>query len=329
MRVIFMAGFALCLAGQTPDFNRQVRPILSDKCWTCHGADAATKGKRLRLDEEGSAREARLKIVAKVTARQMPPGAPLAAVDLETLTRWAEGGAPWEKHWAYVPPKREAGGSIDGFVRARLAKDGLQPTKPASRETLLRRVHLDLTGLPPTLEELNRNESYAATVNRLLASPRFAERMAARWLDAARYADSNGYQTDGERVMWRWRDWVLEAFDKNMPFDQFVVEQMAGDLLPNATLSQKIATGFQRNHRGNGEGGIVAEEYLAEYAADRVETMSTVFLGSTIGCARCHNHKYDPFAQKEFYQLFAYFHNIGERGRYFKFGNTPPFIHAP
>jgi len=324
-----MAGFALCLAGQTPDFNRQVRPILSDKCWTCHGADAATKGKRLRLDEEGSAREARLKIVAKVTARQMPPGAPLAAVDLETLTRWAEGGAPWEKHWAYVPPKREAGGSIDGFVRARLAKDGLQPTKPASRETLLRRVHLDLTGLPPTLEELNRNESYAATVNRLLASPRFAERMAARWLDAARYADSNGYQTDGERVMWRWRDWVLEAFDKNMPFDQFVVEQMAGDLLPNATLSQKIATGFQRNHRGNGEGGIVAEEYLAEYAADRVETMSTVFLGSTIGCARCHNHKYDPFAQKEFYQLFAYFHNIGERGRYFKFGNTPPFIHAP
>lgn len=320
-----ITAFGVCLYGQTPNFNRQVRPILSDKCWTCHGTDS----KLLRLDRETSAREARSKIVARVTAKQMPPGAPLAAAEIETLRQWAEAGAPWEKHWAYEPPQRQPGGSIDGLVRAKLEVVGLKPAPKARPEKLLRRLYLDLTGLPPTIEELESPVSYEQTVDRLLASPRYAERMTARWLDAARYADSNGYQTDGERVMWRWRDWVLEAFEKNMPFDQFVVEQMAGDLLPGATLSQRIATGFQRNHRGNGEGGIVAAEYLAEYAADRVETMSTVFLGSTVGCARCHNHKYDPFSQKEFYQLFAYFHNIGERGRYFKYGNTPPFIHAP
>jgi hypothetical protein len=329
MRFWITALWTSALLGQGPDFNREVRPILSDKCWSCHGTDAAGK---LRLDQESSAQAARKAIVARVTARTMPPkhtGRVLTDLEIRTLAQWAEAGAPWEKHWAYVVPQRQAGGSIDGFVRARLAKEGLKPSPKAARETLLRRVYLDLTGLPPTVADLERVESYEATVDRLLASPRYAERMTARWLDAARYADSNGYQTDGERMMWRWRDWVIEAFQKNMPFDQFIVEQMAGDLLPNATLSQRIATGFQRNHRGNGEGGIVAEEYLAEYAADRVETMSTVFLGSTVGCARCHNHKYDPFSQKEFYQLFAYFHNIGERGRYFKYGNTPPFISAP
>jgi hypothetical protein len=332
MRVFVWIAVTGCLFGQVPDFNREVRPILSDKCWTCHGADAASKKIALRLDQEKPTQAARGSIVKRIVARQMPPahtGSKLSDAEIRTLTEWADAGAPWQKHWAYLPPVREVGGSIDGFVRARLAKEGLKPAAPAKRETLLRRLSLDLTGLPPTLEELDRNEPYEAAVDRMLASPRFAERMTARWLDAARYADTNGYQTDGERVMWRWRDWVIDAFQKNMPFDQFILEQMAGDLLPNATLSQRIATGFQRNHRGNGEGGIVAAEYLAEYAADRVETMSTVFLGSTVGCARCHNHKYDPFTQKDFYQFFAYFHNIGERGRYFKYGNTPPFIHAP
>ena len=328
IRGLFVFSLAFGLFGQGPEFNRQVRPILSDKCWTCHGTDAAAKGIKLRLDKEESARSARLLIRDRIVAKTMPPkhvGNPLSEGEITTLSQWAEAGAPWQMHWAYLPPAREVGGSIDGFVQAKLKKEGLKPTPEASRETLIRRLSLDLTGLP----DAPRNESYEATVDRLLASPRFAERMTARWLDAARYADTNGYQTDGERMMWRWRDWVIEAFDKNMPFDQFILEQMAGDLLPNATLSQKIATGFQRNHRGNGEGGIVAAEYLAEYAVDRVETMSTVFLGSTVGCARCHNHKYDPFSQKDFYQFFAYFHNIGERGRYFKYGNTPPFIHAP
>lgn len=328
IRGLFVFGLAVGLFGQGPEFNRQVRPILSDKCWTCHGTDAAAKGIKLRLDKEESARAARLLIRDRIVAKTMPPkhvGNPLSEGEIATLSQWAEAGAPWQMHWAYLPPVREAGGTIDGFVQARLKKEGLSPTPEASRETLIRRLSLDLTGLP----ESPRNESYEATVDRLLASPRFAERMTARWLDAARYADTNGYQTDGERMMWRWRDWVIEAFDKNMPFDRFIVEQMAGDLLPDATLSQRIATGFQRNHRGNGEGGIVGAEYLAEYAADRVETMSTVFLGSTVGCARCHNHKYDPFSQKDFYRFFAYFHNIGERGRYFKYGNTPPFIHAP
>lgn len=336
MRPVFLCFFTATLYAQTVEFNRQVRPILSDKCWTCHGTDAAAKGIRLRLDQEASTQAARNLIIDRVTtenkARRMPPthtGNTLTANEIAILRTWAESGAPWQMHWAYLPPTRQPGGSIDTFVKNKLSSLGLKPSPPAQRETLLRRLTLDLTGLPPTPAELDSTEPYEATVDRLLGSPRFAERMTARWLDASRYADTNGYQTDGERVMWRWRDWVINAFQNNMPFNQFILEQMAGDLLPNPTLSQRIATGFQRNHRGNGEGGIVAEEYLAEYAADRVETMSAVFLGSTVGCARCHNHKYDPFSQKDFYQFFAYFHNIGERGRYFKYGNTPPFLHAP
>jgi len=166
-------------------------------------------------------------------------------------------------------------------------------------------------------------------VDRLLTSPRYGERMAARWLDAARYADSNGYQYDGERVMWRWRDWVIEAYNRNLPYDRFAVEQLAGDLLSNATPDQRLATGFNRNHRGNTEDGIVPEEYAVEYVVDRLETTSTVFLGVTLGCARCHNHKYDPFTQKEFYQFFAYFNNVPENGRAMKYGNSPPLMKAP
>ena len=172
-------------------------------------------------------------------------------------------------------------------------------------------------------------DAYERLVSRLLASPAYGERRAIRWLDAARYADTNGYQTDGERSMWRWRDWVIDAVNANMPFDQFTVEQIAGDMLPHATLNQKIASGFNRNHRGNAEGGIIPEEYQAEYVVDRVETTSTVWLGVTLGFARCHDHKYDPFRQKEFYQVFAYFNNVPERGRAIKVGNSPPMIKAP
>src|SRR4029077_11324342 len=197
---------------------------------------------------------------------------------------------------------------------------------------LIRRVTLDLTGIPPSPAEVDaflRDGDYEKVVDRLLKSPRYGERMAARWLDAARYADTNGYQTDGERSMWRWRDWVIGAFNRNMPFDQFTIEQIAGDMLPNATLDQKIASGFNRNHRGNGEGGIVPEEYAVEYVVDRVDTTATVWLGLTLGCARCHDHKYDPFTQKEFYQLFAYFNNVPEKGRVTEIGNSAPWIPAP
>ena len=216
-----------------------------------------------------------------------------------------------------------------------MEKELLDPSKAADKEILIRRVTLDLTGMPPTIEEIDAylaDESpnaYEKLVDRLLQSPRYGERMAVEWLDAARYADTNGYQTDGERSMWRWRDWVINAYNENMPFDQFTIEQLAGDMLPNATLDQKIATAFNRNHSLNAEGGIVPEEFLVEYAVDRVATTSTVWLGLTMGCARCHDHKFDPLQQKEFYEFSAFFNNINERGKGFKYVNSPPFITAP
>src|SRR5262245_8945536 len=249
---------------------------------------------------------------------------------------------PAPKHWSFVPPQRPAvpivnnvRNPIDGFIRTRLNREKLTPASEADRATLIRRVTLDLTGLPPTPAEVeaflndHSPDAYEKVVSRLLASPRYGERMAMRWLDAARYADSNGYQSDGERTMWRWRDWVIDAFNANMPFDRFTIEQLAGDLLPNATLEQRIATGFNRNHRGNGEGGIIPEEYAVEYVVDRVDTTATVWLGLTMGCVRCHDHKYDPFTQREYYQLFAFFNNVPEHGRAIKYGNSPPFIPTP
>ncbi|MCP5110849.1 MAG: DUF1549 domain-containing protein, partial [bacterium] len=213
--------------------------------------------------------------------------------------------------------------------------EGLGSSPEASKETQIRRVTLDLTGLPPTIKEVDTfladhsPHAYEKVVDRLLASPRYAERMAFRWLDAARYADTNGYQSDGVRSMWRWRDWVIDAFHTNKPFDEFTIEQIAGDMLPDATREQVIASGFHRNHRTSAEGGIIDEELRVEYVADRVETTSTVWLGLTMGCARCHDHKFDPLSQKEFYQFFAYFNNVPERGFVFNFGNEPPYIRAP
>ncbi len=353
----------------TIEFNRDIRPILSDKCFQCHGP--GTQMATLRFDQEEGAKHAlkdgrfaivpgepaRSQLIARITATnpavRMPrsqngaaAGEPLSERQIALLTRWIEQGATWQKHWSFIPPKRPdlpkdlkdakwVRNPIDAFVLQRLEREGLKPSPEADRATLLRRVSLDVTGLPPTPAELDAfladtsPNAYEKVVDRLLRSPQYGERMAFPWLDAARYADSNGYQTDGERFMWRWRDWVIDAFNRNMPYDQFTIEQLAGDLLPNATLDQKIATGFNRNHRGNSEGGIVPEEYAAEYVVDRVDTTSTVFLGLTVGCARCHNHKFDPITQKEFYQLFAYFNNVPEHGKFRRVGNSPPYIAAP
>ena len=324
------------------EFNRDIRPILSDRCFSCHGPDERNRKAGLRLDSEASVRARTAQILERVTSenkgRRMPPvfaGAALSEREQALMKEWVEAGAPWQKHWSLIPPRRADGQSIDTLVRARLEREGLRPSPRAAKPTLLRRVSLDLTGLPPSPEDAEaflRDESpqaYEKVVDRLLASPRYAERMTARWLDAARYADTHGYQTDAERFMWRWRDWVLEAFAKNMPFDQFTVEQLAGDLLPNATRAQVIATGFNRNHRANGEGGSLDAEFLVEYAIDRVEATSTVWLGLTAGCARCHDHKYDPLTQREFYGLYAFFNNLPEKGKVFKYGNSPPLIPAP
>jgi hypothetical protein len=347
------------------EFNRDIRPILSENCFTCHGPDRARRKADLRLDTEAGAfadlggsraiepgdpdKSELLRRVATDNRRErMPPaksGRRLTERQIQLLRRWIEQGAKWQAHWSLIPPKRPplphvrdaawTRNALDAFVLARLEREGLRPSPQANRITLLRRVTLDLTGLPPTPAEVDAflndasPHAYEKVVDRLLASPRFGERMAVPWLNGARYADTNGYQSDGERSMWRWRDWVIEAFNRNMPFDQFTIEQLAGDMLPGATLEQRIASGFNRNHRGNAEGGIIPEEYAVEYVVDRVDTTATVWLGLTLGCARCHDHKFDPVTQKEFYRLFAYFNNVPERGKAIKYGNSPPFIKAP
>ena len=347
------------------DFAREVRPILSDNCFSCHGPDEATRQRGLRLDVHeglfedrgrlggpvvvaGNAADSRLyqRLVTESSRLRMPRGSdPLTDEQIETLRLWIDQGAEWATHWAFIPPARPAvppvsdpewiRNPIDNFVLARLDGEGLGPSAEADRATLLRRVTLDLTGLPPTPGELaaflndDSPDAYERAVDRLLGSERYGERMATEWLDAARYADTNGYQTDGERTMWRWRDWVIDAYNANMPFDRFTIEQLAGDMLPDATREQRIATAFNRNHSQNGEGGIVVDEFLVEYAVDRVETTSTVWLGLTLGCARCHDHKFDPISQREFYEVLANFNNIPERGKAFKYVNSPPLITAP
>ena len=351
---------------QAVEFNRDIRPILSDKCFTCHGPDPSQRMSKLRLDTEAGAfadlgerfaivpgEPARSEMYRRISSSEpavrMPPafsGRTLTPQQIDLIRRWIEQGAKWQaQHWSFIPPRTPAlprvhnrswpRNSIDFFVLERLEREGLSPSGEADKATLIRRVSLDLTGLPPTPAEIDAflqdpsPNAYEKVVDRLLDSPRYGERMAAQWLNAARYADTNGYQTDAERSMWRWRDWVIDAFNRNMPFDQFTIEQIAGDMLPNPTLEQRIATGFNRNHRGNGEGGVIPEEFAVEYVVDRLETTSTVWLGLTLGCARCHDHKYDPFTQKDFYRLFAYFNNVPEKGRANKYGNSPPMIKAP
>ena len=349
-------------AQQRVDFNRDIRPILSENCFTCHGPDDGTRKAKLRFDtKEGAFAKAGVIVAGNVANSRlikrivttdpdvvMPPpssGHKLTTAQIDLLTRWINEGANWGLHWSFVAPQRPAlpkvkdtnwpRNPIDYFVLARLEQEGLKPSPEADKALLLRRVTLDLTGLPPTQNELDEfladaaPNAYEKVVDRLLASPRYSERMAFRWLDAARYSDTHGYQRDGDRTMWRWRDWVIDAFNQNLPFDQFTIQQLAGDLLPNPTIEQRIATGFNRNHRANSEGGIVPAEYYVEYIVDRVDTTSTVFMGLTVGCARCHSHKYDPITHKDYYQLFAYFNSIPETGMIGDFGNARPWMAAP
>ena len=368
--VAFVCTWLAPLAAATEaavEFNRDIRPIFSDKCYTCHGPDAGNRKTKLRFDVEGGAKidlgkgrqaiapgdpeksEVYRRVASDDAAVRMPPAymgrEKLTGREIDLIRRWIGQGAPWERHWSLIPPKRApvpgvseknwARNPIDYFVLDRLDHEGLKHSPEADRRMLIRRVTLDLTGLPPAPAEVEAfvNDSspaaYEKVVDRLLASPRYAERMAYRWMEVARYGDTNGYQTDGVRQMWRWRDWVIDAFDRNMPFDEFSIEQLAGDLLPNPTLDQRIATAFHRNHRTSAEGGIVPEEFRVEYVADRTETTSIVWLGLTVGCARCHDHKYDPIKQKEYYQLFAYFNNVPEKGLVYNFGNEEPYIKAP
>ncbi|MEM6797988.1 MAG: DUF1549 domain-containing protein, partial [Planctomycetota bacterium] len=336
-------------------FAYEVLPILSDKCFLCHGPDETTREAGLRLNTEEGVREAfaggdfdtseAWRRIHLNNDEKMPPdelGKPLSKEEIATLKDWMESGAPWSGHWAFerierpeVPDIKAGTNPIDAFIQQRLELKGWQANGRAAWETLARRASLDLTGLPPSPEDSRvflenaSEDAWEKYLGRLLASPHYAERMAVDWLDGARYADTNGYQNDFRRHMWPWRDWVIEAFARNMPFDQFTVEQLAGDLLPSPTDSQRIATGFNRNNRTVTEAGSLPEEWLVENVIDRVETTGAVFLGLTVGCARCHDHKYDPVSQQDFYSLFAFFHNVKEKGVHTeKRGNMPPLMHV-
>jgi hypothetical protein len=347
------------------EYNRDVRPILSENCFSCHGFDAQKRQAGLRLDTpEGAYRKLRSGKSAFVPGKpnaseaiqrilmkgplHMPPASAkkeLKPEQVEILRRWVVQGAHYEKHWAFTTPKRPPipavknqrwpRNAIDRFILARLEKEGLKPAPEADRRTLIRRLYLDLTGLPPTLDEVRAflkdtsPEAYEKLVDRILLSPRFGERMAVKWLDLARYADTHGYHIDSHRDMWRWRDWVIDAYNNNLPYDQFVIQQIAGDLIPNATLSQRIATGFNRNHPINFEGGAIPEEYQTAYVVDRIDTTATTFLGLTFRCAQCHDHKYDPFTMKDYYRFYAFFNTIEEVGLDGSKGNAVPFLKAP
>jgi hypothetical protein len=340
-------------AQQSPTFNRDVRPVLSDRCFSCHGPDSAKREADLRLDERTAAIAAKAivpgkpeeslilqRVLSNDPDTVMPPDhaklGRLSAAEVDILRRWIENGAEYESHWAFIPitpgqtTDATISGVVDDLIRSSLTTRGLTPQPPASRETIIRRLSFDLTGLPPAPAEvtefINSNDprAFKQLVDRLLASPRYGERMAVDWLDTARYADSYGFQVDREREMWPWRDWVIDSFNRNLPFDQFVTWQLAGDLLPNASQEQILATAFNRLHQQESEGGSVEEEYRVEYVADRVQTFATAFLGLTFECARCHDHKYDPISQQEYYQLFAMFQNIDEAGLYSYFTTSPP-----
>jgi hypothetical protein len=357
--LLFLGAAALSqAAGKPVDFDRDVRPILSDRCFACHGPDDRPRMANLRLDTEAGLQAvapgdpAKSRLLARISATnpalRMPPaktGPGLTETQIATIRQWIEQGAKWERHWAFVPPQRPAlpavrtekwaRNPVDRFVLARLEREGLKPSPEADRATLLRRLSFDLTGLPPTTAELDTYladksaDAYEKQVDRLLAQPQYGERMATQWLDLARYADTHGYHIDSQRDMWKWRDWVIDAFNRNMPFDRFGIDQLAGDLLPNATVQQKLASGFNRNHMINYEGGAIPEEYQVEYVADRVDTTANVFMGLTLGCARCHDHKYDPILQKDYYRFFAFFNTVAEKGLDGKNGNAAPILEMP
>lgn len=347
------------------DYDRDIRPIFSDICFKCHGPDESKRKAKLRLDTKQGAyaehddhaavvpgdlskSEAWRRINATGTDDLMPPadsGMKLSAQQIKLLGDWIKQGAEYKPHWSFVPPvavdlpkvKKSSWprNGIDRFILARLEEEQLNPSPEADKVTLIRRVTLDLTGLPPTMAEIDAflsdrsSKAYEKVVDRLLSSPHYGERMALDWLDAARFADTHGYHIDAGRDMTHWRDWVIEAFNHDEPFDKFTVEQLAGDLLPNATLEQKIASGFNRNHMINFEGGAIPEEYHTAYLIDRVNTTATVWLGLTMGCAQCHDHKYDPITQKDYYRMFAFFNNISEKGLDGSKGNAEPVLEVP
>jgi hypothetical protein len=349
---------------ETVDFNLHVKPILSDRCYACHGPDANKREADLRLDQPEAAyaalketkghaivpgdvddSELYHRIVAQDPEVVMPPpesNLKLTEYEIAVLTRWIEQGAEYKPHWSFIKPEKTTPpevanngwvkNDIDRFVLTKMEQNQLEPALQAEKPTLLRRLTFDLTGLPPTVEEVNAfmadesPEAYEKAVDRLLASPHYGERMASEWLDLARYADSHGYQDDGMRNMWPWRDWVIRSFNKNMPYDEFILWQLAGDMLPDATDEQKLATGFNRNHLQSQEGGIVSEEYRVEYVADRTNTLGTGIMGLTIECSRCHDHKYDPIAQEEYYELYAFFNNVNETGQIPYMGEASPTL---
>ncbi len=363
-----LAAAAFAADNTRVDYGRDVRPILSENCFHCHGQDAKKRMAGLRLDtyegataqREGRAalRPGRPKesgIVRRITepkpALRMPPAhsnRTLTAEQIATLQRWIAEGGRYSKHWAFTPPTRPGIPTtatpgwtrtpVDSFVLARLNAEGLRPSPAAPAAAWLRRVSLDLTGLPPSPERLagfaadlnTRGEAaYGAAVDKLLESTAYGERMAMDWLDVARYADTHGFNNDAARSMWRWRDWVIDSFNANMPYDRFLTEQLAGDLLPEPALEQRIATGYGRNHVINSEGGIIDEEYRVEYVADRVRTLGMSWLGLSLECSRCHDHKYDPITQKDHYRFYAFFNNVPEIGEDGRVANAVPMIPAP
>ncbi len=344
------------------DYNWHVKPVLSDRCYKCHGPDDQARKAGLRLDIRdgayGTSREDSAQriivpgdagaslLVKHISSddpkRRMPPpesNLSLSEQEIALVRRWIDQGAVWKPHWAFIPPAKAplpevhneswVRGPIDAFVLQKIESAGLSPSSEASPAKLLRRVTFDLTGLPPSPSELDaflkdgRTDAYERVVDELLARPAFGERMASMWLDVARYADTHGYQDDRPRTMWPWRDWVVRAFSENLPYDAFLTWQIAGDLLPDATFAQRLATGFNRNHAITQEGGVVAEEYLTEYVADRTNTTATAFLGLTMECARCHDHKYDPILQEEYYSMFAFFNGIDEQAQISYFDLAP------
>ena len=353
-------------AASNIDFAREIRPILSDHCFTCHGPDANKRKADLRLDLKDSAfgkaesgasaivpgHPEMSELVKRITSTDPdevmpPPGESklLKPEQADLLKRWVEQGAIWTGHWSFEPvkpipvPESAAPNPIDAFVHSRLAAEGLAPAPEEDPARLLRRVSLDLTGLPPTVESVDafvkaaahdREAAFSAAVDTLLASPHFGERLAVPWLDLARYGDTSGYHNDSLRDMWLWREWVINAFNEGMPFDQFTIEQIAGDMLPNATTRQKIASGFHRNVMTSDEGGLIEQEYLNLYVVDRVATTGVTWMGMTVACAQCHDHKYDPITQKDFYQVYAFFHNVPENGKDgVRDRNPQPFLPVP
>jgi hypothetical protein len=347
-------------------FNRDIRPILADNCYQCHGPDEKKRAAKLRLDTHEGAIAARKsgspavvpgksgqsslveRIIAANNDERMPPvttGKKLTPRQIALLKKWIDEGAEWQGHWAFIKAERPkppavknepyVRNPIDRFIIDRLEKEGLKPSGPADKITLLRRVTLDLTGLPPTLAEIdafladNSPNAYEKRVDQLLNSQRFGENMARHWLDLARYGDTHGLHFDNERVLWKYREWVINAYNRNLRFDQFVIEQLAGDLLPNATVEQRVATGFNRCNVTTNEGGSINDEVLVRYAVDRTETMATVFMGLTLGCAVCHDHKFDPITQKEFYSLYAFFNSAADAAMDGNILGPPPILKMP